>query len=102
MTNMHFEELWEKCETFHQEAAANETTASIVEELAYKITLYKALDSKAEIPEEDRQKAKSRLLGEIMLTLTKLSLKDNVNVFDALGVALQYKSVGFFAKKHSD
>ena len=101
MTNMHFEELWEKCENFHKESGIDQSIANLIDELSYKITLYKALDAKTEIPAEELQKAKSRTLGEILLTLTNLSLKDNVNVFDALGVALQYKSVGFYNQKHS-
>lgn len=100
MTNMHFEELWEKCENFHKDNGLNEEAGSIVDELVYKINLYKALDAKTEIPEEDRQKAKSRTMGEILLTLTNLSLKDNINVFDSLGVALQYRSVKHFNQKY--
>jgi len=100
--NMHFEELWEKCENFYKEAGNDNLVESIVDELAYKLTLYKALESKTEIPDEERTKAKSRLMGEILLTLTNLSLKDNINVFDALGVALQHRSIGYYSKKHSD
>jgi len=99
---MHFEELWEKCEQLHQAADQNNpaTTAALLEELMLKVNLYKALDAKTEIPEEDRQKIKSRTLGEILLTLTHVSLLDNVNVFEALNIALQYRSVGFYQQKY--
>lgn len=99
---MHFEELWEKCEQLHQAADQNNqaNTATLLDELMLKVSLYKALDAKTEMPEEDRQKIKSRTLGEILLTLTHVSLLDNVNVFEALSMALQYRSVGFYQQKY--
>jgi hypothetical protein len=100
MTNMHFEELWEKCEQLHQEAGDKSSMPELIEQLVMKVNLYKAMDSRTELPEEDRQKTKSRLMGEILLTLTNISLKDNINVFEALGVALRYRSVGHFNEKY--
>lgn len=99
MSGKHFELLWEQCEKFQQEATANVSVQQLIEELTMKIGLYKAIDSKTEIPEEDRQKVKSRTLGEILLTLTALSLKDNVNVYDVLNIALQYRSVDHYVRK---
>ena len=95
----HFEELWEECEKFQKDATAKNDVQHIIDELMLKINLYKAFDTKQEIPEEDRQKVKSRTLGEILLTLTALSLKDNINVYEALNIALQYRSVDFYVKK---
>ena len=89
--SIHFEELWEKCEKFHQEAGNNDPVSTIVNELMLKVDLYKMIDAKIEIPEEERQKAKSRTMGEILLTLTCLSLKDNINVFESLSIAQQYR-----------
>jgi hypothetical protein len=95
----HFEILWEKCENFQKEANAGASVQQVIEELVMKISLYKAIDTKTEIPEEDRQKVKSRTLGEILLTLTALSLKDNINVYDALNIALQYRSIDHYVRK---
>lgn len=94
----HFEELWVKCEDFQKDAVGNNTIQNMLEELSLKANLYKAIDTKTEIPEEDRQKVKSRLLGEILLTLTGLSLKDNINVYDSLNIALQYRSLSHYGK----
>jgi hypothetical protein len=96
---MHFEELWEKCENFYQETKLITDSKTLLEELDLKMNLYRAIDSKEEIPAEEKQKAKSRLLGEILLTLTGLSLKDNVNVFEALSIALQYRSSDFYFRQ---
>lgn len=98
---MHFEDLWEKCEELHRQANADLSTEALIDELMMKINLYQAIDAKIELSTEDRQIAKSRTMGEILLTLTHMSFKDNVNVFEALSVALQYRSIGFFNQKYS-
>jgi hypothetical protein len=97
----HFEELWEQCENFQKDATALNDVQHIIDELMLKINLYKAIDAKQEIPAEDRQKVKSRTLGEILLTLTALSLKDNVNVYEALNIALQYRSADYYIRTKS-
>jgi len=100
MTDMHFEELWEKCENLHKEMGESDNQALLMEELMMKVELYKAISAKRDVPDEERQKAKSRALGEILLTLTHVSLKDNINVFEALGVAFQYRSVRHYNQKY--
>lgn len=95
---VHFEKLWEQAESFQKDGSANISIQQIIEELIMKISLYKAIDLKTEIPEEDRQKVKSRTLGEILLTLTALSLKDNINVYEALNISLQYRSLDHYTK----
>ena len=97
---IHFEELWTKCEELQQEISINESVAVILDELAIKINLYKALSQK-EIPEQERETIKSRTMGEILLTLTKLSMKDNINVYEALIIAMQYRSIGHYSQKYS-
>lgn len=88
---IHFEELWEQCENLHKEIGGNETIPTIMDELSMKINLYKLIDGKIDIPVEERQKVKSRTLGEILLTITNLSLKENINVFEVLSIAKQYR-----------
>lgn len=97
---MHFEELWERCENFHKDSALGSPVQNIIEEMMIKINLYKAIDAKTEIPEDERQKLKSRTLGEILLTFTNLSLKDNINVYEALSIALQYRSLDHHSRKN--
>lgn len=98
--SMHFENLWIKCENLHKEIVSGETSAQILDELILKINLYRALDTKMEISEIDRQTIKSRTIGEILLTLTKLSLKDDLNVYEALSIAMQYRSIDYFNEKY--
>ncbi len=86
---LHFEDLWEESEKLHQDI--NNTDVSvIIDEILMKLKLYKILNDK--IKTEDQQKAKSRLLGEILFTITKLSLKDNINVFESLAIAYRGRS----------
>lgn len=97
---MHFEELWEKCEELHKESNSDGDLQNVLDELLLKVNLYKAIDSKAEIPPEERAKMQSRTLGEILLTLTHLSFKDNINVYEALSIALQYRSIEKYSQKY--
>ena len=98
----HFEEIWVNCENFHKESGVlSNDVQNLLEELILKINLYKTMDAKGEIPVEDQQKVKSRLMGEILLTLTGLSFKDDINVYDSLNIALQYRSLVHHGKKKS-
>lgn len=91
---MHFEELWVQCEELQKRAAFTTDVKIIMDEIMLKMQLYKTLDSKiAEMPEEERAKVKSRALGEILLTLTCLSMKENIDVFEALSTALNYRTI---------
>jgi hypothetical protein len=90
-----FSELWEKAELFCEKSSPDDTTDEILDPTIMQLTLYKAIDKK-EIPIEDRKKIKSRLFGEILFMMTKLSLKDNINVFEALGLSLKDHSVEFY------
>jgi hypothetical protein len=65
-----------------------------------KLSLYKRLAENKEIPDEELQKVKSRTLGDILLTLTHLSLTENIDVYEALSVAFKYRSVGHYANKY--
>lgn len=96
----HFEQLWEEGEQLHNNDGS--PTPTILDELLMKVNLYKIIDEKSEIPEEERKKIKSRTMGEILLTLTHLSLKDDINVFEALKTANQYRKAENFSKIPKD
>jgi hypothetical protein len=94
----HFEELWEKCEQLHKEAETS-ISASLLE-LDLKLKFYKAVDSKNDLPKEESEKIKTRILGELLLTITNISLIDNINVFEALNQALQFRSIEHYSEKY--
>ena len=84
----HFETLWEKCELLHK--GSNIGTSASIDEFMLLLNLYKAIDQKTEMQEKERKKKiKSRIIGEILFTLTRLSLQDNINVFESLNDVLQ-------------
>lgn len=97
---VHFEEIWEKSEQTNKEINDQEDIQIILNELILKVNLYKAIDLKKEVAQEDHKKAKSRILGEILFTLTNISLRDDINVFNALNSALKYHSVEHYSKKY--
>lgn len=97
----HFEELWEECENLQKDATEHTEVKTILDEMMMKIGLYKTVDAQiTHIAEEERSKVKSRALGEILLTLTCLSMKDQINVFEALAVALHYRKIQHLDKKN--
>lgn len=93
-----FDELWEACESLHKEAGT--AISSSLFELDLKFNLYKAINHKGDIPKEEIEKIKSRILGEILLTITNISLIDNINVFEALNQALQFRSIEYYSEKY--
>lgn len=92
---IHFEELWEKCEKTHVEET---NISTILDELSMKINLYKAISERKELSGVELEKVKSRTMGEILLTLTNLSLKDNINVFEALNTAQKYRNAEIISR----
>ena len=86
----HFEDLWQACENIFSQQIS--TVPQIIEELILKIGLYKVLISNTNIKESTN--IKSQLFGEMMLTLSQLSLKEDVNVFEALQLALKQRTKG--------
>jgi hypothetical protein len=93
---IHFEELWEEAEKFHSK---NQTTGDPIEELLLKVRLYQMLETK-ELPADEKIQAQNRTMGEILLTLTALSNKDQINTFEALATALQYRTIKVLDQKH--
>lgn len=96
---MHFEDLWEKCESTHGQSTND--SSSIIDELILKLNLYKAISLKTDVPEDEFNKIKSLTLGEILFTLTHLSLKENINVYESLGLVLQNRQIAYFDKKYN-
>jgi hypothetical protein len=96
----HFEELWEQCEKFHQESDGQENNPALIEEVMMKFNLYQVIDSRQDLSAEEKQTLKAFTLGEVLLTLTHLSLNDNIDVYKALQTALKFKSIDNFNQKY--
>lgn len=96
---MHFEELWVHCEKVHQEAIVRGTVPEILNELSMKLNFYKVIDQRKDLPPEEMRQFRIRAVGEILLVLTNLSMVENINVFDALNAAVQYRIAEDQSKK---
>jgi len=79
----HFEDLWEQAE----QANKFETSSvkEVLLELSMKIKLYELIADTSE------KQAKSKIMGEILFALTKLSLKEDINTYIALKNILESK-----------
>ncbi len=96
----HFENLWEEAEKYHQEIINDTNHSSIFEEFILKLNLLKLVVENTLLPDDQKKKATQYAFGEILLTLTQLSLKDNINAYAALNSALHYKTIEQLGKKY--
>jgi hypothetical protein len=90
--SQHFEDLWELAEKSFTNKQ-DEDIELITNQLMLKASLYKKMCSQPNTPKEELEKIKSHLMGEILLTLTQLSFKENIDVFAALKTALYFSTI---------
>ena len=88
----HFEELWELAEKSFADKK-DEDIDLITNQLMLKVSLYKKMSAQPNSSKEELGKIKSHLMGEILLTLTQLSFKENIDVFAALKTALYFSTI---------
>lgn len=96
----HFENLWNAAEALMTTEATERSIASLIMELNAKFNLYNAIDSNDQLPQEECDKLKARLFGKLMLTLTQLSLKDNINVFEVMKQAYDEAQISQLEAKY--
>jgi hypothetical protein len=97
---IHFEDLWVQCEKLHEESVKTDSISSLLDELAMKLNLYRIITDKPGEPSGELQKMKERAMGEVLLTLTKISIKENINVYEALSIAAQFHSIVHYSQKY--
>jgi hypothetical protein len=86
---LHFEELWDKAESFSSSEPMDKV--DIIQEVLMKVQVYQKLHDNQELAPADLKSVKSRLFGEILFSLTKLSQAESINVFAALAQTLSAK-----------
>lgn len=87
---VHFEELWEQAENLNTKEDTQ--VSQVIEEVLLKANLYKVIDLQVNFSEADKAAMKLQTMGEILLSLAAISLKDNINTFEALGLALKTRA----------
>lgn len=95
-----FDQIWEEGESLFQ-GESTEDLESVLKSLEMKINLFRILSSKKEIPEEDLKSMKFKIIGEILLTMTNLSLIENINVHHALKESIQIRSIEQLASQNN-
>ena len=97
---MSFSELWEEAETVMQDEVSVSSSEELVKEAEGKLRIYNLINRNSSMPEEDQRRLKSHTFGKIMLVLTQLSAKDNINVYAALKTALDETKIGLLESKY--
>lgn len=77
-TNISYEMLWEASEHLFKDDKSD--TSSIVNELIAKFSFYKTIDT-SELAQEEKNKAKQFIMGNILVTLSHLTYKENINIY---------------------
>jgi hypothetical protein len=88
MSEIHFENLWESAEQQLQRETASLSVKDLTEQLITQMSAYRAIDEST-APVEAKNKLKENWMGSILLTMTQLSYKDNINTFTALQLAVE-------------
>ena len=91
----HFEDLWQLSENSFK-SEIDVTAEEIFAKISLTSALYKAACEQK--PTADIDKIKAHLMGELLLYLSHLSLKDNIDVFDAMRSALKFKITSYSAE----
>jgi len=87
----HFEELWEAAESYYLDTIKETAASSILDEAILKLTLLRSIDTYTEVQDDQKSKMKIMAYGEAMMALTQYSLKENINAFASLYLALRNK-----------
>jgi len=96
----HFEQLWEDAEKINAEINDGTPVTALVEELIQKLGVYRILDQNDKVPADEKIKLKSHLFGKILVLLTNLSLKDNINVYASLNNSIEDLKIDLFESKY--
>lgn len=86
----HFEDVWEASEALFN--AKDLSVENILNELQAKASLYRML-GKGSFDSNELAKTKTLLIGKLIMTLTMLTLAENANAFEALGLAIEDKKL---------
>lgn len=92
MTIKSFSDLWNDSEKLLQLDIVDTDSTILVKELIAKINIYDQLSTQKNIPPQELNKLKTVCFGEVILCLTKLSSKDNINAYEALGNCLNIRA----------
>lgn len=95
MATKHFEELWVEAENIKDTNSSEE----VLKQLELKFALFRAiLMKKDSLSINDYNESVERLFGEVLFSLSQLSMIENVNVFSALDKSMKLKLIDLISK----
>lgn len=97
---IHFENLWEEAETIMQDEVSISSSEELVKEAEGKLGIYNLINKNTSMLEVDKNRLKAHTFGKILLVLTQLSAKDNINVYAALKTALDEVKIELLEEKY--
>lgn len=100
MTPKTFDQIWEEGEQLFKDQIAQDDLESVLKELELKIGLFRLLSGKKDGAPEELAAVKLKTMGEILLSMTHLSLLENINVYAALKETVLYRTIDQLAEKH--
>jgi hypothetical protein len=83
MNDKHFEHLWEEAELVSSKVS-KQSKEEVIQSILALLEEYKAIENEA---------TRLRKFGEILFKLSELSLKDNINVYNALLLNIKYFNI---------
>jgi len=99
----HFEDLWNEAE----QLLAENTKVSRLEELGREgevkmrlLGFVRQLQYEDHRSDEEVKSLMTRTMGKLLLTLTQISMKENIDVFAALKDAVEAEKVYIFEKRY--
>jgi len=101
MTLKSFDQVWEEGEALFKDQVSPDDLEPALKELELKIGIFRLLSEKKEIPPEEMKAMKMKTMGEILLSMTHISLLENINVYAALKETVLYRSIDHYAEKHN-
>lgn len=98
-----FNELWEEAEKLLEAETQISSVDDLLKEAVGKFSaldMLNTLSSKESMPIEDVLRLKTNAMGKLLLVLTQISAKDNLNVYAALRGAIDDKKISLFEEKY--
>lgn len=87
-----FEQLWNDCENSQIKLTSSDFN-SLLDEVSLKINILKGINNKI-LSVEAKKEAIEYMYGEILYTMTGISLIENINVYPLMNKILQEKLKG--------
>lgn len=96
-----FDNIWEDAEKLLEQETSHSSTSQLIKECIAKLSMLDSLSSlENTMPTEDLLRLKSHAMGKVLLVLTQISMKDNINVYTALRDVIENRKISLLEEKY--